>query len=234
MRSKSEIRKEVWSEMEEEGVARFPTPIEGRIPNFVGAEEAAEKLDEVPEFLEAERVKVNPDSPQNWVRAKVIEKGKVLFMPTPRLREGFLRISPEDVPEGDEKKATTIKHSGRYGEKIELEEMEGIDLVVGGSVAVSKNGKRVGKGGGYSDLEYAILRELNLGKPAVLTTVHPIQLYSDLPQENHDVPLDWIVTSEQVIETKTDLEKPSGIHWELLSEEDLKEMPVLKELKELS
>jgi len=110
--------------------------------------------------------------------------------------------------------------------------MKDIDLVVAGSVAVSENGKRVGKGGGYSDLEYAILRELDLGEPEVLTTVHSIQVVDDLPHEKHDVPLDWILTPEKVVKTNTSLEKPSGIDWDLLDEEELEEMPVLKKIKE--
>ncbi|MFW5953513.1 MAG: 5-formyltetrahydrofolate cyclo-ligase, partial [Candidatus Natronoplasma sp.] len=158
MKTKSEVRKEIWKKMEEKDVARFPTPIEGRIPNFVGAERAAEKLNEVPAFRSAERIKVNPDSPQNAVRAEVIKKGKTLFMPTPRLRDGFLKIEPKDVPDGKEKKATTIKHSNVYGDHVDPKHMEDIDLVVAGSVAVSEDGRRVGKGEGYSDLEYAILR----------------------------------------------------------------------------
>lgn len=232
LKSKSEIREEIWNRMEEEGVARFPTPIKGRIPNFVGAEKAAEKLKEVPVFRNAKRVKVNPDSPQNSVRAEVVKRGKVLFMPTPRLRKGFLKIKPKNVPDGMEKKATTIKHSSRYGDHVEPENMKDIDLVVAGSVAVSENGKRVGKGGGYSDLEYAILRELDLGEPEVLTTVHSIQVVDDLPHEKHDVPLDWILTPEKVVETNTSLEKPSGIDWDLMDEEELEEMPVLKKIKE--
>ncbi len=233
MKKKSDVRKDIWNKMEEEGVARFPTPVEGRIPNFVGAEKAAEKLNEIPAFRNAERIKVNPDSPQNAVRAEVVKKEKILFMPTPRLRKGFLRIKPENVPEGKEKKATTIKHSNVYGDHVEPEDMKDIDLVVAGSVAVTENGRRVGKGGGYSDLEYAILRELHLGEPPVLTTVHPLQMVDELPYEKHDVPLDWILTPEKIVETNTSLEKPSSIDWELLDEDDLEKMPVLKNIKKV-
>ncbi len=228
---KAKIRKRIWNKLEENDVTRFPKPIEGRIPNFKGAEIAAKKLENIPDFREAKRVKVNPDSPQNPARSKVIEEGKTLLMPTPRLKQGFLRIRSENIPSGKEMKATTIKHSNEFGERVSLEELKGIDLVIAGSVAVTKEGKRVGKGGGYSDLEYAILRELDLGHPPVITTVHPLQLVRDLPQETHDVPMDWIVTPEEVIETNTSLEKPKGIEGELLSEEDFEEIPILKKLK---
>ncbi|KXA95590.1 hypothetical protein AKJ36_00155 [candidate division MSBL1 archaeon SCGC-AAA259I07] len=228
---KSKIRKRVWSLMEERDVARFPRPVEGRIPNFEGAGKAAERVDELPVYREATHIKVNPDSPQHPLREKVIRDGKILYMPTPRLKEGFLRIKPEDVPSGKEGEATTIKHSSEYGEKVDPEEMEKVSLVVAGSVAVTRDGKRVGKGGGYSDLEYAILREMGLGKPPVLTTVHPTQIMEKIPAEDHDVPLDWILTPGEAIETSTDRGKPDGIDWSLLGEEDLEKIPLLKRMK---
>jgi 5-formyltetrahydrofolate cyclo-ligase len=41
---KKRIRERVWKLLEERGVARFPKPVYGRIPNFEGAEAAAELL----------------------------------------------------------------------------------------------------------------------------------------------------------------------------------------------
>ncbi|KXA89933.1 hypothetical protein AKJ62_02050 [candidate division MSBL1 archaeon SCGC-AAA259D14] len=183
------------------------------------------------EFQKATHVKVNPDSPQHPVRKKVVNDGKTLYMPTPRLREGFLRITPEDVPCGKESKATTIKHSKKFGEKIDLKDIEEISLVVAGSVAVTKNGKRVGKGGGYSDIEYGILRELELGKPPIITTIHPIQIVKNIPTEAHDISLDWIITPDEIIETNSPFKKPNGINWSILNDEYLKKIPMLKKLK---
>ena len=56
--------------------------------------------------------------------------------------------------------------------------MPPVDLVVCGSVAVNREGARVGKGGGFSDLEFALLVEAGLiGDATVLaTTVHPLQV----------------------------------------------------------
>lgn len=228
---KSEIRHKIWTIMEEKGVARFPRPINGRIPNFEGAEKAAENLKNLKEFQKATHVKVNPDSPQHPVRKKVIKERKTLYMPTPRLRGGFLRITPEDVPSGKESKVTTIKHSKKFGEKIDLKDIEEISLVVAGSVAVTRNGKRVGKGGGYSDIEYGILRELELGKPPVITTIHPIQIVKNIPTEAHDISLDWIITPDEIIETNPPFKKPNGINWSILDDEYLKKIPLLKKLK---
>lgn len=229
---KDNIRKKIWNELEKKDVARFPKPVEGRIPNFEGAKQAASKLSKIKIFDQADNIKVNPDSPQNPVRAKVIEKDKVLYMPTPRLKNGFLKIEPDKVPSGQERKATTIKHSNKYGVNVNLEKMEDIDLVITGSVAVTRDGKRVGKGGGYSDIEYAIIRELDLGEPPVISTVHPIQIVEDLPFESHDVPIDWIVTPKETIKTESVLEKPKGIDWEKIESDYLDEIPLLNKIKD--
>ncbi|MBS1894136.1 MAG: 5-formyltetrahydrofolate cyclo-ligase, partial [Actinobacteria bacterium] len=62
MRSKDEVRAEVWKAMDDQGVSRFPGA-EGRIPNFAGAKLAAEKLAAHRLWKRAKVVKANPDSP---------------------------------------------------------------------------------------------------------------------------------------------------------------------------
>jgi len=43
---KQTIRETVWDALEEGGIARFPFPPHDRIPNFEGANEAAQRLTE--------------------------------------------------------------------------------------------------------------------------------------------------------------------------------------------
>jgi 5-formyltetrahydrofolate cyclo-ligase len=38
------IRKPVWDKMEKENIAAFPRPVHHRIPNFVGADKAADQV----------------------------------------------------------------------------------------------------------------------------------------------------------------------------------------------
>src|SRR5262249_36916615 len=59
VRSKDEVRKEVWAAMDREGVSRFPGA-EGRIPNFAGARLAAEKLAVHRLWKRARTIKANP------------------------------------------------------------------------------------------------------------------------------------------------------------------------------
>jgi 5-formyltetrahydrofolate cyclo-ligase len=68
--------------------------------------------------------------------------------------------------------------AARAGRKLAASELPSVDLVVCGSVAVNRQGARIGKGGGFSDLEVAFLVEAGLIRPdtVLATTVHPLQV----------------------------------------------------------
>lgn len=247
--TKEEIRQLAYNNLKRVKAARFPFPIEDRIPNFKGAEAAARRLAQLPVYRSAKALKVNPDAPQLPVRAMALRDGKVIYMPTPRLRGAFMCIHPEAVPPGQERRAASLSHCSDYGQAVPLEALAldhtlrtsaapllafpPIELVVTGSVAVTRDGRRAGKGEGYADLEYAILRELGYGPVPVATTVHPAQIVPSMSIDPHDLTVDYIVTPDEIIETHTPYRKPAGIDWDLLSEEDLLEMPVLRHLRHI-
>jgi 5-formyltetrahydrofolate cyclo-ligase len=201
-RAKQAIRVKVWTLLERNGAARFPGA-KGRIPNFVGAEAAAERLTELPEWKRARVVKANPDAPQLPVRARALAEGKLVYMAVPRLAEPkpFMLLDPDrlKVPP---RRAASIRGAPAAGRKIAVEEMRPVDLVVCGSVAVNRKGVRVGKGGGFSDLEFAFLVEAGLitDETTLVTTVHPLQLLDEeLPETDHDFRVGRIVTPDEVI-----------------------------------
>jgi 5-formyltetrahydrofolate cyclo-ligase len=79
----------------------------------------------------------------------------------------------------------TIKRALAEGTRRGLDELGPVDLVVCGTVAVNRDGVRVGKGGGFSDLEFALLAERGLlgGETTIVTTVHDLQLVDEpLPE----------------------------------------------------
>lgn len=238
MRSKDEVRRRVYAELRRVGAARFPFPIEGRIPNFKGAEAAAARLRQLDVYRRARGVKVNPDAPQRPVREALLADGKTLYLPTPRLRGAFLRLRPEDVPPGEWRRAASLTHAPRYGQPVTLAELARerppIDLIVTGSVAVTRDGERAGKGEGYGDLEYAILRELGYPDIPVVTTVHGAQIVEALPHDPHDLVVDYVVTPDEVVATGNSRPRPAGIDWDRLPAAALEEMPVLQELRALA
>jgi 5-formyltetrahydrofolate cyclo-ligase len=201
-RAKQAVRERVWALLERERVARFPGAT-GRIPNFAGAPAAAARLASLPPWRAAGVVKANPDAPQLPVRARALADGTLLYMAVPRLADErpFIRLDPGRL-EVPPRRAASIAGSARAGRRIAVAEMQPLDLVVCGSVAVNRQGARVGKGGGFSDLEFALLVEAGLiGDDTVLaTTVHPLQVLEErLPETDHDFRLDQIVAGEEVI-----------------------------------
>jgi len=230
---KQKIRQFIWRLLEVKGVARFPKPVYGRIPNFEGAEEAAAKISALKEYREAKVVKVSPDSPQRYVRRRCLLDGKLLIMPTPRLREGFLLLDPNRIPKREYERASTIKGAFLYGRKIPVEELPKIDFIVTGSVAVTRSGLRLGKGGGYGELEYAILSEYGKVSEEVLiaTNVHDLQIVETLPRDPYDLFIDVIATPTKLIRIGERPPRPRGVIWELLSPEKLAEIPVLMDLR---
>jgi len=228
------VRDAVWRLLEERRVARFPLPAAGRIPNFDGADLAAKRLSGTAMFQRARTVKVNPDAPQRWVRFLALQQGKRVYMPAPRLRGGFILLDPHALPRGRYFEACSIRGAFKLGQPVSLSTLEPMDLIVMGSVAVSPSGARLGKGGGFSEIEYAVLGELGLLtlNTRVATTVHDLQVVEQTWQtEAHDVTVDVICTPTRTIETACRVEKPTGILWESLTEEMIRSMPILSELR---
>jgi 5-formyltetrahydrofolate cyclo-ligase len=215
--------------MERERVACFPGA-SGRIPNFAGAPAAAARLASLPEWRAARVVKANPDAPHLPVRARALAEGKLLYMAALRLADErpFIPLDPErlDIPP---RPAASITGSTRAGRRIGVAELTSVDLVISGSVAVNRQGARVGKGGGFSDLEFALLVEAGLiGKHTVLaTTVHPLQMLDEaLPETTHDFRLDLIVAGEEVI-TCRHTQRPPGLLWDHLDTAKVAAIPAL-------
>ncbi|KAH7294905.1 hypothetical protein KP509_27G024200 [Ceratopteris richardii] len=163
---------------------------------------------------------------------------KKLLTPQPRLRTGFFsELEASELPPGVMAEACTPAGVAKYGKPLGLDAKLKVDLIVIGSVAVNpKTGARLGKGEGFAELEYGMLRHMGAidDSTLVVTSVHDKQLVDDIPTEKlkaHDVPVDVICTPTHIIHTNTTIPKPKGIYWELLSPEKLGQILVLRQLK---
>jgi 5-formyltetrahydrofolate cyclo-ligase len=206
----------------------------GRIPNFKGAEVAGRRLLESEEFQGARFIKSNPDSPQRTVRFEALKANKTVYLAVPKLAQEkpFIELNPMRLETSDFWHASSIKGSTELGRPVSLSEMKKIDLIVTGCVAVSRNGARLGKGGGYADLEFALLREARLvGETTpVVTVVHSVQLLPNgsFEMSEHDTSVDLIATERQLIRCKRKFKRPSGIFDHALSPEKRMSIPVLR------
>ena len=230
--AKAALRQEVWSAMRAAKVARFPGAA-GRIPNFTGAEAAAERLRVTPAWQAARTLKANPDSAQLPVRQRALEDGKIVYMAVPRLAgaEPFSALDPDHLSEPP-RKAASISGASRSARRVALADLSPVDLVVMGSVAAAADGARLGKGGGFADLEFALAAAAGLIGPqtVTVTTVHEIQVQpaGTIPLTGHDVPVDFIVTPERVIDCRRDGPRPAArIRWDDLTEEKIAAIPLL-------
>ena len=233
--AKAVLREEVWDRLSDAGAARFPGA-HGRIPNFTGAEDAAEALRGTEVWLRARTVKANPDSPQWPVRQRALEDGKTVYMAVPKLADAhpFFLLDPDHLADTP-RRASSIKGASRNGQTVDVDDLDPVDLVVAGCVAVSPSGARLGKGGGFSDLELAVAAAAGLVTPdtRIVTTVHETQVVDDgrIPTTDHDLWLDLIVTPERVIE----VERPDGrelptLHWDELTDAKIAAIPLLRRL----
>jgi 5-formyltetrahydrofolate cyclo-ligase len=235
--AKAALRQQVWSAMRAAKVARFPGA-EGRIPNFTGAETAAALLAATPDWQAAGMVKANPDSAQLPVRQRALEDGKTVYMAVPRLAEPepFFALDPDHLAEPP-RKAASIRGASRSARRVALADLPPVDLVVMGCVAVGEDGARLGKGGGFADLEFALAAAAGLIGPRTVsvTTVHELQVVptGTIPMTGHDVLVDLIVTPDRIIDCRPRHapRPPAGIRWDDLTEEKIAAIPLLAAIR---
>ncbi len=235
---KDRLRHEIWSRLEDSGLNIGP--VWSRISNWVGAEEAARRLGELDIWKRAKVVKCNPDPPQIPVRLRALYDGKLLYMPVPEFGSGelpWVLLDPAKLErEGVQfELAATSQGAVQVGEKLGFEDMAKIDLAVCGCVAVTRQGGRTGKGGGFADLELGLFRDLGkiTEETPIVTTVHSSMIVDDdrLPIMEHDSLLNWIVTEKEAIETSPGRRQPGGVRWDLLQPDQLEDIWFLRDLK---
>ncbi len=234
---KDQVRHDVWRHLDETGAG--VGPVWSVIPNFVGADTAAWRLAQTPEWKAARTVKCNPDPPQIPVRLRALYDGQVVYAPVPYLTEGFpyLRLDPATLAAKGVsfELAATSEGYMAHGERVEFEDVEQLEFCVVGSVAVTRQGGRTGKGAGFADLETGIFRELGkIGATTPMaTTVHSSQLVAPdrVIMQAHDSPLDYVATEAELIVTGNRDPRPAGVAWDAVQPDQFESIPFLKDLR---
>jgi len=73
--------------------------------------------------------------------------------------------------------------------------VEDVDLIIVPGVAFSASGARIGYGGGYYD---RLLPRIKGLRP-IMALAYEEQIFDSLPEEEHDISMDWIITPERII-----------------------------------
>ncbi|MFA0743749.1 MAG: hypothetical protein LASZOEIN_000527 [Candidatus Fervidibacter sp.] len=194
------LRRRIWHLMEDAGVLTFPLDVFGRVPNFIGAEKAAELLAEQPEFEQAKVIFVSPDHVLRRVRELVLERGKVLAVSLPQRlirqnKPALLQITERRAI----KAAADIDNFLRYGQPLSSP----VDLAVLSSVVVDRWGNRLTPRREFGDREWQMLVDNGFVHEGtkIATIAHPLQFADDLIKwvVEEDVRAHLIVTPEEVI-----------------------------------
>lgn len=230
--AKQAVRERIWAVLKAEGVSDGDPC--GRIPAFVGADAAADRLADRPEWRAAGVIKAVPDRPQLPVRVRALTEGKIVYMAVPNMADirPFYFLDPTALTAPFDQAASS-RGAASAAPRVGTDEMRPVDMIVCGSVAVNRTGARLGKGAGYSDIEVALLQQAGLidTNTTIVTTVHSLQIIDDdLPETDHDFSVDLIVTPDDVIACGPP-RRPAGITWDDMPPEKIAAIPVLAALR---
>ena len=184
------------------------------------------------------RVKSNPDSPQWPVRQRALVDGKIVFMAVPRLAEARAVLPARPRSSSPTRRAQRARSRARRrsARTVDVDELEPVDLVVTGCVAVdewraARQGRRVqrpragrrgrGRAGGRRHH-----RGDDRPRSARSSTTGAI------PTTDHDIHLDVIVTPDRVMRCRgRRVASCRGVRWDDLTDEKIAAIPVLQSLR---
>ena len=235
---RSSARENVWKELRlvAKPDSRFHFDFNEFIPDYAGSEIGNQRIRELPIYKKSNIIFITPDNNLVSLREGAILDGKTTIMPTYGIIRGFLKITRNDVPEGQEAFAATLDGMDKFAEPITLEQITNlghIDLMVTGASVITLEGIRFGKGHGYFDLEWAMMRTVGVAdeRTPLVAVAHDCQITEvKIVPEPHDTIIDYIVTPSQTIEVTSKRPKPVGINWDILSMEMREQIPPLRSL----
>jgi 5-formyltetrahydrofolate cyclo-ligase len=231
-------RERIWAELAEVARpdSRFHWDFSSFIADFEGSDVCAERVAELDAYRGGGLVFITPDNSTEALRMRAIDDRRPFLMTTYGLVRGFVYLEPDAVPKGEHRYAATLDGMDRYARPVslaEIEDMAPIDLLVTGGSAISSNGVRFGKGHGYFDIEWALLSEIGrVGDGSqIVDVVHDCQVVDEaLRGEEHDVPVDWIVTPTATTRVCEPGRELGRIRWELLEHSPLLNAPPVVEM----
>jgi 5-formyltetrahydrofolate cyclo-ligase len=138
---------------------------------------------------------------EQWV-ARVLADGKRLILPRVNRHTNHLDLYQiEDLD--------TQLEIGLWGirepviERCErLIDINEVEFVLLPGIAFSRDGARLGYGGGFYDKLLAPLKAKNM-RPALVAAGFALQIVNQIPQEETDVKVRWIVTEKETVDCST-------------------------------
>lgn len=232
-------RERIWRELATVAKpdSRFHWDFSSFIADFQGSEACAAQIRDLSAYAEDAPIFVTPDNSTEEFRRQAMADGRTLIMTTYGIRRGFLQLDSRTVPAADHRYAATLDGMDHYATPVSIRELRNgpvIHLLVTGGSAVSTNGVRFGKGHGYFDLEWAILSEIGRVDAAseIVDVVHDCQVVDEeLQGEDHDVPVDWVITPSRTLRVPQSGRSLGYIRWNLVEGTEHATIPPILELR---
>ena len=236
---RNRIRIQIWEDLRPIAVpdSRFDLDFSMYIPDYPGSDGIHPTLQRMPFYAAAGTVFVTPDNNLWRLRQALLVEGRSLLMTTYGIARGFLWFPGGSVPVGQEPFAASLDGAEIYARRITLRQVEDLgplDFLVTGASAISRDGIRFGKGHGYFDLEWAMLREIGAASvdTPVVGCVHDCQyIEAELSATPTDTIVDWVLTPSRTIQVQSKHPKPKGVDWSILDVNLLNSVPPLQELR---
>jgi 5-formyltetrahydrofolate cyclo-ligase len=234
------IRQQIWERLRPVAKpdSRFHLDFANVIPDFVGSEQAIQRLISQPFYRESRYAFVTPDNGLAELRRRMLDDGKTLVVSTYGIHRGFVLLEPSRIAREHTLFASWLDGLEHFGRPISLEEITHrgrFDFMATGASAVSLNGVRFGKGHGFFDLEWGMFTDTAVAdeRTPVVAIVHDVQVVEEklFPSET-DILVDAIATPTRYLNVKRG-QRPKGIKWNLLEPEQLTMTPPLQELQRL-
>ena len=234
---KSTIRTKIWSQLYQYARpdSRFHWDFNQFIPDFDGSQICADRIREMNWYKESRIIFITPDNCLEFLRRYAIHDKKQILTTTYGINRGFLHLDPDEVVKGQEWLASTLDGIEYFARSVDLQEIKAIGqigLLVTGASIVTLRGVRWGKGHGYFDLEWGVLRELGIvdENSPIIAVGHDCQIIDiEVEISPFDTIVDRIVTPKKVINVVNQYQKPLGIFWDYLKPDLLETIPILQE-----
>ncbi len=235
------IRERVWEQLSlvARPDSRYHLNFAEFIPDFEGSDQALTHLLDLDLYRESKRILITPDNCLEGIRSQSIRDSKQAIVPTYGIRRGMILLERGMVPQGQENYASSLDGMERFGERLTLADIQKlgeIDFLITGASVISINGVRYGKGHGFFDIEWAMMREIGMvgEETPVVAFVHDCQVTeNELQVEPFDTLCDIIITPSRLIRVSETQQKPKGIYWERLDPRLFESISLLPELRNM-
>ena len=195
---------------------------------------AAEKLRGLQPYRNAATVFATPHGSLLQARINCLTDGKNLLMPGPSIRKGFFLLTARSVPFKDISVAVTYKGLEKFGQIMKENSLSqlSLSLLLTDSLAIDREGSRIGDGYGFFDLCCALLQEIDgLGHDAnILSFIQEEQISQEmLPEDKWDIKITGAITPNQILQFEPPNQK-AKIFWDVLPQDRIKRIDPLWKL----